>query len=179
MKAAVIIAATIFGGSLIISAPAHAIPWGGDAAAPPQARAYSGYSYRAAMVARPARYAHRRARHAAYRPARQQRGFLGGFAGLSAACRSAAAQGGPCGCFAQEQLLGTSARTVNGHNLWLADTWAQVFPRTAPGPGTAAVWPHRHVAAVVSEPHGGRITVRDSWGTHDVRMAGLIFVRPR
>lgn len=176
-----LIAAALIGGSLMSNTSAHAYAWGGGGAAtaaPAPARAYGARSYRAARTYRYARQA-----HYAPRQARRGRGGGGGFigrafAGLSSACRSAAAQGGPCGCFAQEQLLGTSARTVNGHNLWLADTWAQVFPRAEPGPGTAAVWPHRHVAAVVGSPHNGMIAVHDSWGTHEVRMAGLIFVRP-
>ena len=178
MKAFLLIAAALVSGSLMSTTSAHAYWMGGDAQAAPKARGYSGHSYREARVVRPYRRTHQYARQAR-RGYGGGRGFIGrAFAGLSGACRSAAAQGGPCGCFAQEQLLGTSARLWRGHNLWLAQTWAEVFPRAAPGPGTAAVWPHRHVAAVVSGPHNGMVTVHDSWGTHDVRIAGLIFVRP-
>ncbi len=93
--------------------------------------------------------------------------------GLSVPCQIARALGGPCGCFASEQVFGHSVR-----ELWLADAWLK-FPRTVPHAGAVAVWPHRHVALAVSGPHGGRITVRDSWATHDVSLAGLVFVEPR
>ena len=158
MKIALIVAGFI----LVLSSSAYAIPWGvGEQSAAPQ----GGFSGRGLAYQGFARQAHQRAPLA--RP-----GSL--LASLSQPCRAAAAAGGPCGCFASEQLLGTNAR----RNLWGVDAWLRAFPRAAPGPGTAAIWPHRHVAPVVSEPHGGMITVHDSWGTHDVRMAGLIFVRP-
>jgi hypothetical protein len=93
---------------------------------------------------------------------------------LSSECRTAAALGGPCGCFASEQLFGHSVR-----DLWRADAWLR-FPRTSPGPGTAAVWPGRHVALVEAVNGDGTVTVRDSWNAHHVvRTAGLVFVAPR
>src|ERR1700733_1677038 len=63
---------------------------------------------------------------------------------LSASCRIARALGGPCGCFASEYFFGRSVR-----ELWLANAWL-AFPRVAPAAGTAAVWPNRHVAAVIA-----------------------------
>lgn len=92
---------------------------------------------------------------------------------LSRACQIARSKGGPCGCFASEILFGHSIR-----DLWLADNWLR-FPHVAPGAGTAAVWPGRHVAPVVAANGDGTVTVHDSWATHRVRAAGLVFVRPR
>jgi hypothetical protein len=92
---------------------------------------------------------------------------------LSAACRIARSLGGPCGCFASEQVFGHSVR-----ELWLADAWLK-FPRTSPHSGAVAVWPHRHVAAVIAVNGDGTVTVRDSWAVHRVRVAGLVFVDPR
>jgi len=92
---------------------------------------------------------------------------------LSSACQVARSMGGPCGCFASELLFGHSVR-----NLWLANNWLK-FPRTPPAPGVAAVWPGRHVAVVTAVNHDGTVTVHDSWATHPVRMAGLVFVQPR
>lgn len=98
---------------------------------------------------------------------------------LDAACRSAARQGGPCGCWAQEYFFGSSARLYNGKNLWLAREWARVFPHVTAAAGTAAVWPNgHHVAPVVAVNGDGTVTVHDSWGDHPVRMARLTFVRP-
>ena len=100
------------------------------------------------------------------------------FDGLDASCRSAARQGGPCGCWAQEHFFGSSVRLFNGMNLWLAREWLR-FPHTSPAAGTAAVWPNgHHVAPVVAVNGDGTVTVADSWGTHAVRMARLTFVRP-
>jgi hypothetical protein len=101
------------------------------------------------------------------------------FANLDSSCRSAARQGGPCGCWAQEHFFGSAARIFHGMNLWLAREWLR-FPHTSPAAGTAAVWPGgRHVAPVVGVNGDGTITVADSWGTHAVRMARLTFVNPR
>jgi Ni/Co efflux regulator RcnB len=86
-------------------------------------------------------------------------------------------QGGPCGCWAAWNLLGRVEHVWHGVNLWLANDWLK-FPRSEPAPGTAAVWPHRHVAPVVAVNHDGTVTVKDSWKTHKVRTAGLIFVQP-
>jgi hypothetical protein len=80
--------------------------------------------------------------------------------------------GGPCGCYASEVVFGHSVR-----NLWLADAWLK-FPRTSPHAGAVAVWPGRHVARVLAANHDGTVTVDDSWATHRVRMAGLVFVDP-
>jgi hypothetical protein len=92
---------------------------------------------------------------------------------LSAACRIAASLGGPCGCFASEYFFGHSVR-----ELWLANAWLS-FPHVEPAPGTAAVWPNRHVAPVIAANGDGTVTVRDSWAVHRVRVAGLVFVDPR
>ena len=101
------------------------------------------------------------------------------YSNLDSACRSAAHQGGPCGCWAQEHFFGSSARLYGGHNLWLAGEWRRVFPHVAAAAGTAAVWPNgHHVAPVVAVNGNGTVTVADSWGTHAVRMAGLTFVNP-
>jgi len=92
---------------------------------------------------------------------------------LSAACRIAASLGGPCGCFASDYFFGHSLR-----ELWLANAWL-AFPHVEPAPGTAAVWPDRHVAPVIAVNGDGTVTVRDSWAVHRVRVAGLVFVDPR
>jgi len=94
-------------------------------------------------------------------------------ASLDGSCRTAARMGGPCGCWAAEHFFGSPIR-----ELWLAANWLK-FPRTSPAPGTAAIWPnHHHVAPVVGVNGDGTVIVRDSWGTHPVRMAGLTFVSP-
>jgi hypothetical protein len=92
---------------------------------------------------------------------------------LSGECRIANSRGGPCGCYASEVVFGHSVR-----NLWRADAWLK-FPRTMPHAGAVAVWPGRHVARVVANNGDGTITVADSWATHRVRVAGLVFVDPR
>lgn len=92
---------------------------------------------------------------------------------LSAACQIARALGGPCGCFTSEYFFGHSVR-----GLWLANAWLS-FPHVAPAPGTAAVWPNRHVAPVIAANSDGTVTVRDFWAVHQVRVAGLVFVDPR
>lgn len=92
----------------------------------------------------------------------------------------------PCGCWAQGYVFGRYDRlmVIAGRrvNLWLADTWRLVFPRTTPHRGAVAVWPGRHVAPVVGDPKFIRgveyVTVADSWRTHDVRTVGLVFVQP-
>jgi hypothetical protein len=91
---------------------------------------------------------------------------------LSGECRVASSLGGPCGCYASEAVFGHSVR-----NLWRADAWLK-FPRTSPHAGAVAVWPGRHVAPVVANNGDGTITVADSWATHRVRVAGLVFVDP-
>lgn len=120
------------------------------------------------------RYAHRthlRRRYAAH-IARH------GGSALPGPCRVAASMGGPCGCWAGYILLGRLDHVWKGVNLWLANDWLR-FPRAQAAPGTAAVWPGRHVAPVVAGPHpDGTVTVRDSWAVHRVRMAGLVFVQP-
>lgn len=87
----------------------------------------------------------------------------------------------PCGCWAQNYVFGSSERlmVVNGRkvNLWLAWTWAQVFPRTTPHAGAVAVTPG-HVVPIVGVPRPGYITVADSWQTHDVPVAGKVIVEP-
>jgi hypothetical protein len=90
--------------------------------------------------------------------------------------------GGPCGCWAEYVLLGRLDHVWRGINMWLANDWLR-FPRAAPAPGTAAVWPHRHVAPVVAvhNDRTGRavaITTRESWGMRRVNLSGLIIVQP-
>ena len=92
----------------------------------------------------------------------------------------------PCGCFAQGYVFGSYERwmMIGGRkvNLWLADTWRLIFPHTRPHRGAVAVWPGRHVAPVDGDPKIIKgveyVTVVDSWRTHDVRTAGLVFVDP-
>ena len=87
-------------------------------------------------------------------------------------CRVAASMGGPCGCWAAHVLLDRLDHVWHGINLWLANDWLR-FPHVAAAPGTAAVWPGRHVAPVIAVNGDRTVTVRDSWATHKVRMAGL------
>lgn len=89
-------------------------------------------------------------------------------------CEKAARQGGPCGCWAAHHF--GLPRMFRRLNLWLANQWL-AFPHVAPAPGTAAVWPGRHVAPVVAVD-GDKVEVNDSWGQHWVRKRGLVFVRP-
>lgn len=100
-----------------------------------------------------------------------------GGSGLSAPCREARREGGPCGCHTAETLLGTSQHVYHGINVWLANGWL-AFRHVAPAPGMAAVWPGRHVAPIVAVD-GNTVTVADYFGTRTVRMAGLVFVDPR
>lgn len=97
--------------------------------------------------------------------------------GLSGACRQAAAMGGPCGCVAEELIFGRSDHVLGGRNLWLAQAWLG-FPRSAPGPGKAAVWPHRHVEAVVRTNGDGTITTNGPYGMRRVRLASVVIVNP-
>lgn len=89
----------------------------------------------------------------------------------SAPCRQAARLGGPCGCYSSEFFFGRSIRS-----LWAVRAWYR-FPRSRPGPGTAAIWPGRHVAPVLSYD-GRMVTIRDAWRVHQVRASRLVFVRP-
>jgi hypothetical protein len=97
---------------------------------------------------------------------------------LSSECRTAAALGGPCGCYASEHFFGHSVRS-----LWPAAAWLK-FPRVSAAPGTAAIWlrggHHRnHVASVTSVNGDGTIIVSDNIGSRRVSAHGLIFVVPR
>ena len=92
---------------------------------------------------------------------------------LSPACRQAAAMGGPCGCVAAEHIFGTGSK----RDLWAVSNWYK-FPRSAPGPGTVALWGHRHVEAVVSANGDGTVTTTGPYGVRRVKAAGLNFVRP-
>lgn len=140
------------------------------------ARSYHRHHHRHYQVRH---YIHHQVRHYVRRwhYVRHRRRFAYSGAGLPGPCRVAASMGGPCGCWAAHVLLGRLDHVWKGINLWLADDWLR-FPRAAPAPGTAAVWPHRHVAPVVAVNGDGTVTVRDSWATHRVRMAGLVFVQP-
>jgi hypothetical protein len=109
----------------------------------------------------------------------QARGDVRLHGGSLGECAQAARQGGPCGCvaaryFGLPRLLKVGNATVN---LWLADQWLVAFERTSAAPGTAAVWPHRHVAAVI-DTASDRVLVVDSWATHWVSKRGLQFVIP-
>jgi len=95
---------------------------------------------------------------------------------LSQACRSAAAQGGPCGCMAEERIFGTSAHVLNGLNLWMARTWL-AFPRATPTPGMAAVWGTHHVEAVVAAS-GNTVTTEGPYGRRTVSLAAVKIVDP-
>jgi hypothetical protein len=98
-------------------------------------------------------------------------------------CWTAARMGGPCGCFAESLTFKITAHVLHGWNLWLAQTWADVFPKGPPVPGAAAVWPHRHVA-IIKRVHNDRtgkpvaITTQESWGERRVSLAGLVIVHP-
>jgi len=93
---------------------------------------------------------------------------------LSRQCRIAAGEGGPCGCWAAEHF---GLPRMLGHlNLWLANAWL-AFPHVEAAPGTAAVWPGRHVAPVLAVA-ADKVMVADSWATHWVKRRGLVFVRP-
>jgi hypothetical protein len=96
--------------------------------------------------------------------------------GLPSDCLRAASMGGPCGCHTEDYFFHRTDHVLNGVNMWLANGWF-AFRRTAPGPGTAAIWPGRHVAPVVAV-NGSTVTVADYFGTREVRMAGLVFVDP-
>lgn len=98
-------------------------------------------------------------------------------AGPPGPCRVAASMGGPCGCWAAYVLLDRLDHVWHGINLWLANDWLR-FPHVAAAPGTAAVWPGRHVAPVIAVNGDRTVTVRDSWTTHKVSMAHLVFVQP-
>lgn len=97
---------------------------------------------------------------------------------LPGPCRVAASMGGPCGCWAAYILLGRLDHVWHGINLWLANDWLR-FPKVPPEQATAVVWPGRHVAPIVPGTYQkGSVVVRDSWATHRVRTAGLVFVSP-
>lgn len=99
---------------------------------------------------------------------------------LPSPCRTAASMGGPCGCWTDNvlEVSGTLAHVWRGINLWLANDWLR-FPHVPAEQATAAVWPGRHVAPIVAGSYrDGSVIVRDYWGTHRVRTAGLIFVDP-
>jgi hypothetical protein len=96
---------------------------------------------------------------------------------LPGPCHTAAAMGGPCGCWTAHVLLDRVDHVWHGINLWLANDWLK-FPHVPPEQATAVVWPGRHVAPIVPGSYSnGTVTVRDYWGTHRTRTAGLVFVR--
>ena len=99
--------------------------------------------------------------------------------GLSDACRQAAREGGPCGCWAETYFYGRTDHVLNGWNPWRADEWAHHLPHVAAAACTAAVYPGRHVVPVVAVDYARKkVTVADSWGTHEASMVGLVFVQP-
>lgn len=101
---------------------------------------------------------------------RGHRARYSGGRGLSAPCATARRLGGPCGCFASELLFGHSVR-----GLWLAANWF-AFPRTTPKAGAVIV--RQHHVVVIEAVHGNRATVHDSWGIHEVSLAGKTVVDP-
>jgi hypothetical protein len=98
---------------------------------------------------------------------------------LSAACQEAAREGGPCGCWTEEHLLGTSAHILNGWNPWLAKEWKRVFPHVQAAAGTAAVFGNYHVAPVIGvSADRSKVTIEDNFGTYQISTSGLVFVDP-
>jgi len=95
------------------------------------------------------------------------------YVALPEPCRRAASLGGPCGCWASIHFFGHSVR-----ELWPVSQWLARYARTSPRANVAMIWPGRHVAPTIGNPHNGRIMVADSWGTHEVPIAGKIFVDP-
>lgn len=152
------------------------------ATAPAEAR-YVGHGYYSSL----AYWKHRRAAHRHY--ASRHRHHVGtrralvhrGGGGKPSCFWTAASQGGPCGCWAEAAILGRVEHVLRDAlgtwNPWLADDWRRHFPHVSPEVADAAVWPGRHVSPVVPGTYrNGTIVVRDSWATHRVRTAGLVFV---
>ena len=83
-----------------------------------------------------------------------------------------------CGCGASVEAFGHPVR-----GLYLANAWLR-FPRAAPAPGMAVVWPGRHVAIIRQNTRPGFAVLYDanSGGgltrVHEVRSAGLVVVDP-
>jgi hypothetical protein len=98
--------------------------------------------------------------------------------GLSRPCQIARSMGGPCGCVAEEIIFGRSDHVLNGFNLWLANEWLR-FPRALPRAGTAAVWPGRHVEAVVAVNGNGSVTTNGPYGLRRVSLSRVVIVDPR
>lgn len=97
---------------------------------------------------------------------------------LPGPCHTAAAMGGPCGCWTEWNTRGFLDHVREGINWWLAGDWLRL-PRAIPINGTAAVWNNRsHVAPVKFANRDGTVTVRDYWGTHRVRLALVTIVDP-
>lgn len=101
---------------------------------------------------------------------------------LPGPCHTAAAMGGPCGCWAEWILLGRLEHVlrdaIGTWNPWLADDWRRHYPRVAPHQATAVVWPGRHVAPIIPNTYrDGTIVVHDSWAVHRIRTTGLVFVQ--
>lgn len=85
-----------------------------------------------------------------------------------------------CGCGTAVEFFRSPVRS-----LWLAAAWLK-FPRTSPGPGTAAVAPNRHhVVKVVEHVGGSNFAVidhnsgRNRSRLHVRNLAGWTFVSPR
>jgi hypothetical protein len=129
-------------------------------------------------------YRHRRYTHAYQRPRHAHRGRhvahvvgIRTSGSLPGPCYLARRQGGPCGCVAEGIIFGRYDHVLNGMNLWLANAWLG-FPRATPGPGTAAVWPGRHVEAVVANNGDGTVTTSGPYGQRRVRISSVVFVDP-
>jgi hypothetical protein len=97
---------------------------------------------------------------------------------LPGPCYTAAAMGGPCGCWTGKNTLGIFDHVWRGYNLWLAGDWLR-FPQAIPVYGTAAAWKNRsHVAPVMHANGDVTVTVRDYWGVHKVRRDLVVIVDP-
>ncbi len=158
-------------GLAAISTPSRANAyWTSEASSWPNWRPYSAHSpWDREYPIRAAKTHHgsRQWRHEARR----------GGGALPGPCYLARRQGGPCGCVAEGIIFRRYDHVLNGVNLWLADAWLG-FPQAAPAAGTAAVWPGRHVEAVVANNGDGTVTTLGPRGHRRVRISSVVIVDP-